>query len=200
MKQTTEQKILTLIGFGCFLLFLLIFIIRDSGWFMGLAIFTLFGIFYAVVTPSVYREWSILAKGECCTGKIISYGIPLYYMCEVHENVEEMFAKYNLVEVEFYLHEERHTTFTCIWKGTQESLTSPECTVYCRKIRGKKYCIVRDFEYDKSRCSNGIPLARKRTLPPQSIWGLGLTDNELMEAMHKKLLRGNGADYRHLYK
>lgn len=46
----------------------------------------------------------------------------------------------------------------------------------------------------------GIPLPEKPESELCGRWYLAFSEQELADPMHKKLLRGNGADYRHLYK
>lgn len=185
--QTFEQKAVMLIGFAVFWAFVLIVVGRDSGWYAVIGMSIPIPIFLGISCIPLYNEWKIIAKGECCAGKMIAHG---------QENV---FQKAYTVEIEFFINEVRYTAAYPISTHMYESLTSAECTVYCLEIKGKKRCVVRDFAYDKTYCSGGISLPEKSESDLQTHWYRAFTDEELADRAEKLRTHKDSADYSNLY-
>lgn len=188
MTQTTEQKILMLVGISLVWIIVLLIIFREIGWYACIPFFVVYAGIAAIASIPLYREWSIIAKGERLEGTLIACGraLPLY--------------NYRTIEAAFSMNGQRYTTTFPVENLAYDNLTGLECTVYCRKIRGKRHCLVRDIQYDRKYCTVGIPLPEKPESELCGRWYLAFSEQELADPMHKKLLRGNGADYRHLYK
>lgn len=188
MTQTTEQKILMLVGFSVVWIIVLAIIFREIGWYTCIAFFVAYAGIVAIVGIPLYREWSIIAKGECLEGTLIACG------------QEYPLQKYRTIEAAFSMNGQQYVTTFPVENLVYDNLTGLECTVYCREIRGKRHCIVRDIQYDPKWCTVGIPLPEKPESELCGRWYLAFSDQELADPQHHKLLRGNGADYRHLYK
>ncbi len=185
--QNFEQKAVMLIGFAVLWVFIVIIVGRDSGWYTMIQMSIPIPIILGIVGIPLYKEWQILAKGECYAGTIIAQGQGFLY------------RNHCAVEIEFFINEEHYTTTALISQLAYESLTSAECTVYCVESHGRKLCLVRDFQYDKTYCSGGISLPTKPESELYARWRYAFSDKELAQRAEKQHMVETRVDYRDLY-